>query len=96
MRVSHLFMIALLGGILYVLLSGRGQTDESDTNADGLPAVKAHLPRGAGIEWTEDGDLNISLRFPSKGHSPQRTHESDADASEREQAQSNPFYRVPD
>jgi hypothetical protein len=95
MRASHLFIITLLGGILYVLLSGRGQTDESAADAGGLQAAKAYVPRGAGMEWTEDGDLNFSLRFPSASHAPQR-RKPEADASEREEARSDPYYRVPD
>jgi hypothetical protein len=96
MRASHLFMIALLGCILYVLLSGRGQTEEGDGNADGLQAAKAYVPSGAGMEWTEEGNLTFSLRFPSGSHAPKRSHKPDANASEREKALSDPYSRVPD
>jgi hypothetical protein len=96
MRASHLFMIALLGGILYLLLSNDARTEQSGTESGGLQAAKAFVPRGAGLEWTEEGNLNFSLRFPSASHAPKPSHKPEADVSEREEAHSNPYHRVPD
>jgi hypothetical protein len=96
MRASQIFMIALLGGVLYLLFSEHARTEDSDTENGGLQAAKAYVPRGAGLEWTEEGDLTFSLRFPSSSHSPQRSRRPEADISEREETRSNPYHRVPD
>jgi hypothetical protein len=96
MRASQIFMIALVGGILYLLLSQHGRTEDSDTENGGLQAAKAYVPRGAGLEWTEEGDLTFSLRFPSSSHAPKSSRKPDTEMSEREEAHSNPYHRIPD
>ncbi len=96
MRASHLFIIVLLGVILYVLLSGRGQTDENDADAGALQAVKANVPRGAGMEWTKDGNLTFTLRFAPESPASQPASKPEAERREREQAENNPYDGVPD